>query len=95
MAPSSREEALALLDAHHTFPGPFHFRVVIQAGHGEAVAHATRQALGPDAEVAIRERPSRKGNYESVRVTAHVPSSEAVLDVYDHLGRLDCTITLL
>ena len=61
--------------------------------HGTFALDSPREAQR--ADLAIRERPSRKGNYESVRVTAHVPSSEAVLDVYDHLGRLDCTITLL
>lgn len=95
MSQSSREEALALLEAHHTFPGPFDFRAVIRAGHSEEVATATLKVLGPDAPISIRQRPSRKGNYQAVRITTEVPSAEAVLMVYETLGSLDCTITLL
>lgn len=95
MSQSSREEALALLEAHHAFPGPFDFRAVIRAGHSERVAAAAKGVLGPDVPVSIRERPSRKGNYQAIRITTEVPSAEAVLMVYETLGGLDCTITLL
>lgn len=88
-----RESTLELLQANHTFPGPFRFRVVVRTGATAGVLSAIGAAAGTVSEV--EEKPSRKGTYVSVRVTAQVDSAEQVMDVYEVLASLDEVLATL
>lgn len=85
-----RERTLALLEANHTFPGEYGFRVVTKPGHRPAVVSAVRAAGGEGLDIIrVGERPSRKGNWVSVHVDVTVQSAEVVVAVYEVLASLD------
>lgn len=91
-----RQRALTLLEASHEFPGPFEFRVVVrpQAKPG-ALSAVLAVAGGPDALLDVGERASCNLTYLSLRVRVHLPSAEAVLDVYQVLRSVEGVITIL
>jgi len=88
-----RDEALELLRSQHDFPGNYRFRAVVRAGESTTVVTAVSAAVGTVDRV--EERPSRKGNYVSLRMTTQVHTAEQVLDVYEVLGKLDEVITTI
>jgi len=82
-------EALALLDAQHTFPGPFDFRVVVRPADKTSTLSAMTAAGGAGTLLlGVHERPSSKGTYVGLRVSMRVASAQTVLDVYAVLGQL-------
>jgi putative lipoic acid-binding regulatory protein len=84
-----RDEALSLLRAHHVFPGPFEFRVVVRPDHKTSTVTAMTAAAGLGARVVdLGERRSRQGTYVALRVRIEVESAERVLDVYAILGEM-------
>jgi len=84
-----RDRALALLESHHQFPGPFDFRVVVAPPDKELTVAAMLAAAGSGARMEdVGERLSSKGNYLALRVRIHVTSAERVLDVYEVLNGL-------
>lgn len=89
---TDRAAAIALLEAEHTFPGTFQFRVVVHAAARDAVV-AALTAAGELGEVT--DRPSRGGKYLSLRVPLQLQSAEQVLDVYALLGDLDGVLMIL
>lgn len=88
------DAALDLLNASHTFPGSFRFRVVVRTGETAGVVSAIAAAVGEPAET-ITERPSRKGTYVSLRVQTPVQSAQQVLDVYAVLKTMDEVLATL
>jgi len=85
-----REQALALLESQHRFPGPFDFRVVVAPPDKELTVSAMLAAAGSSARMEeVSERLSRKGNYLALRVRIHLESAERVLDVYEVLSGFD------
>lgn len=89
-----REEALELLRANHTFPGPFEFRVVVHPHAAQAAVSAMIAGAGPAAElVDVRQRESRTGRYLALCVALHVAAAERVLDVYEVLRAVDGVVT--
>ena len=85
-----RDRALALLESHHQFPGPFDFRVVVAPADKELTVSAMVAAAGSGARMEqVGERFSSKGNYLALRVRIHVESAERVLDVYEVLNGLE------
>ena len=88
-----REGALELLRSQHTFPGPYTFRIVVRPDARSSVVSAIAAALGDESAVqGVEEQPSRKGTYLSLRVTSHIQTAEAVLDVYEVVGALDSVL---
>jgi putative lipoic acid-binding regulatory protein len=77
----------ALLDTHHTWPGPFVFKFIVPK---DALDVAV--ALLPDVTPELK--PSGKGNYLSVTFRATVASSEAVLAVYERARAIPGVIAL-
>jgi|JI6StandDraft_1071083.scaffolds.fasta_scaffold468084_1 putative lipoic acid-binding regulatory protein len=91
-----RDGAIELLNKSHTFPGPFDFRIVARTGAQATVLTALAAAGGEAFRVLeVDERPSSKGAYTRVRVTAVVSSAELVLDLYAVLGGLDAVLVVL
>lgn len=92
----TRDEALALLQAQHDFPGPFEFRVVVRPPARAAVVSAMAVAAGADARVDhVGERASKNGNYLALTVRIHVEGAERVLDVWEVLRSVDGVVTSL
>jgi len=78
-----RDEALALLQDQHEFPGPFGFRVIVDMHRRAEVVAAVQACLGDEEHlVEVRERASRKGAFVSLHLQAHVSTPSTVLEVY-------------
>lgn len=93
--PTDRERSLELLNAVHSFPGPFQFRVVVNPGAEDLVVKAMCDACShEDPLVERREQPSSKGTYLSVRLTLNVAHADEVLSVYDVLRGRDGVVTV-
>jgi len=89
-----RQRMVDLLESQHRFPGPFTFRVVVRpVSRAEVV---TAMAAVDDCVVAsVDERPSRKGTYLSLRVTAQLERAEVALDVYEVLQQLEAVLAVM
>lgn len=91
-----RAEAIALLEAEHTFPGSFQFRVVVRPTHRDAVVSSMAQSVELPTHVAVvEERPSSKGTYLALRVTLPLTQAEEVLVVYASLNDHEGVLTSL
>ena len=91
-----RSDALALLESHHAFPGPFAFRVVVPPDKKELTVSAMSAAAGRTSRVVhIGERLSRNGNYLALQVRMEVASAHHVLEVYDVLKSFDYVLATL
>ncbi len=89
-----RDQAIALLEEQHTFPGPFEFRVVVRPPRAGETVSAMAAAAGEGSRVeAITERLSRKGTYVALHVRMHMSRAASVLDVYAILRELDHVLT--
>jgi putative lipoic acid-binding regulatory protein len=92
---AERDRALALLKGHHTFPGPFVFRVVVRPQRRAEAVSAVGAVMGEGSVRTVDEKPSRNGTYLSVRVHVVAPSAESVLDTYAVLGQVDGVLAVM
>jgi putative lipoic acid-binding regulatory protein len=76
-----RERAADLLAAHHSFPGPFGLRVMVQPHARDHVLVKLGEVVDV-VVVSVSERVSSKGAWVSLAVTVHAESAYAVLDAY-------------
>jgi putative lipoic acid-binding regulatory protein len=90
-----RERALLLLDTHHTFPGPFEFRVVVRPEGRAPALEALVAKVGADRVHPQSERPSAQGNYLAVRVKVEVAHAADVLDLYELIRAVPGVVTVL
>lgn len=91
-----RERAIVLLEANHTFPGLFEFRVVVRPEARESVVAALIDAAGGADRVHPQsERPSSNGSYVAVRIQVELQHAAHVLDVYEILRAVDGVVTVL
>lgn len=77
----------ALLDEHHAWPTVYTFKFIVK----EACLEQTLNLI--PAQVPTL-KPSSKGTYVSVTWTVEMPSSEAVLAVYDRARAIDGLLAL-
>jgi putative lipoic acid-binding regulatory protein len=90
------ERARALLAAHHEFPGPFEFRVVVRPVHrSAAVAAVVRAAGGDEVLLSVDERASSNGTYVALRIAVHVHTVDHVLAVYQEVKLVEGVLTVL
>lgn len=93
-----RAAAIALLEAHHTFPTDHRFRAIVRAdpaaieGVLASVAAFCRLADLPDR---VEQVPSSGGRWVSLRMDLPCPSAAHVLDLYDHLQSLPQVVRVL
>ncbi|MFT7517899.1 MAG: putative lipoic acid-binding regulatory protein [Kiritimatiellia bacterium] len=83
-----RSRALDLLRSEHSFPGDFRFRVVVRVGAEPAVLSAISVLSGVQVK-DVSSKPSRNGNYISLRVFTKVDLAETVLAVYEVIRGVD------
>jgi putative lipoic acid-binding regulatory protein len=76
--------AIELLEAHHTFPGPYIFKVIGQVENGfvARVVAAVRDELGASTDPPFRVRETPGGRHVSVTVEPIVQTAQQVLKVY-------------
>ncbi|HET7180322.1 MAG TPA: DUF493 family protein [Chryseosolibacter sp.] len=77
----------AKLDQHYAWPSLYMFKFIVPSGQEEAV-----KKLFP--KHVASEKHSRRGRYTSVTVQMMMPSSEAVVSVYEQAAAIDGLIAL-
>lgn len=75
------------LDRHYAWPSLYIFKFIVPAGQEEAV-----KKLFP--KHVASEKHSKKGKYTSVTVQMMMPSSEAVVSVYEQASVIEGLIAL-
>ncbi|HSJ68671.1 MAG TPA: DUF493 family protein [Anditalea sp.] len=75
------------LEAQTVFPAIYMFKFIIPNGRQEEIA-----ALLPSNEMVIKE--STKGKYVSATIKAMMPSSNAVIDIYERASEIEGVIAL-
>ena len=76
--------AIELLEASHTFPGPYMFKVIgrVENGFVARVIAAVREVLAEPVDPPFRIRQASGGRHVSVTLEPTVQSAEQVLAVY-------------
>lgn len=75
------------LDQHYAWPSLYIFKFIVPAGQEEAVKKLFPKHLPS-------EKQSRQGKYVSVTVQMMMPSSDAVITVYEQAASIDGLIAL-
>jgi putative lipoic acid-binding regulatory protein len=86
-----------LLDANHTFPGPYMFKAIgsVENGFAARVVAAVRDEMGEETDPPFRVREARGGRHVSVTVTPTVQSAEQVLAIYRRVRLIAGLVMLL
>lgn len=79
-----------LLEAHHRFPGPYTFKIILPAAEDiESMILATvNPALTEPDRARTTKRSSTSGRHDSVTVVIHASSADEVLAVYALLATI-------
>ncbi|MBN1446551.1 MAG: DUF493 domain-containing protein [Bacteroidetes bacterium] len=92
----TREEMLAVLRAHHTFPGMFPLTVISRSDHAfYAVLHSALEELQGESTFRIEEKPSSRKNFASYRIEIFVESAETALYRKEAIGRIKGVLFML
>ncbi len=75
------------LDQHYAWPSLYVFKFIVPAGQEEAV-----KKLFPNNVTS--EKQSEKGRYTSVTIQVMMPSSEAVINIYEQASSIEGLIAL-
>jgi putative lipoic acid-binding regulatory protein len=88
--------SLELLEANHTFPCPYQFKVIgrVENGFIGRVVAAVREELEFAVDPAYSVREARGGRHVAVTLEPMLPSAEHVLAVYRRLGALEGLVLL-
>lgn len=96
LADDRRGRVIALLEAQHSFPGPFQFRIVTRPDGRAVVLAALLAAVGGSERlIDVNERASCAGTYVSLRVLVTLDHAEHVLDIYEVLKQVEQVVTVL
>ena len=82
-----KESFKAKLEAQTVFPAIYMFKFIVPNGKQEEIA-----ALLPSNEMLVKE--SAKGKYVSTTIKAMMPSSDAVVDIYEKASEIEGVISL-
>jgi len=75
------------LDAHTGFPTLYMFKFIVPVGREKEVAD-----LLPNNELILKR--SKKGNYVSATIKAMMPSSDAIVAIYQRASQIEGIISL-
>jgi uncharacterized protein len=80
----NEEMSIELLEANHTFPGPYLFKAIGRAERGfvARVVAAVRDELAAEVDPPYRVRESAGGRHVSVSLEPTVQTGRQVLEVY-------------
>ena len=76
-----------LLDEQNEWPAPYTFKFIVPSRGLDDLA-ALLEGFN------LETRTSRKGNYISVTLTPLMPSSEAVIDIYERVSGIEGLVAL-
>jgi putative lipoic acid-binding regulatory protein len=75
------------LNGHYAWPALYTFKFIVQAGR-------ERELKDLFPHHTATQKASKNGNYTSVTYTMMMPSSEAIVDVYQSASRIEGIIAL-
>lgn len=75
------------LDQHYAWPSLYIFKFIVPKGKEEEVKKLFPQHI-------TTERQSSQGNYASITVQMMMPSSQAVIDIYEQASGIEGLIAL-
>ena len=75
------------LDKHYAWPSLYVFKFIVPKGKEDAVKN-----LFPLHDTS--ERASKQGNYTSITIQMMMPSSEAVIEIYERASVIEGLIAL-
>jgi putative lipoic acid-binding regulatory protein len=83
----NEQPAIALLEANHTFPGPYIFKAIglVENGFVARVVAAVRDELGRTVDPPFRVRETAGGRHVSVTLEPIVETAQQVLMVYKRI----------
>ena len=85
-----RDEYIAKLEAAHTFPGPYEFKLFgPNDDEFEAAVRDKVQENLPHGQPQYSKRTSGKDKHQCITVTAHVASAQKVVDLYAELHTIE------
>lgn len=82
-----REAFKAKLEEHTSFPTLYMFKFIVPTGRENEVA-----TLLPNNKMTLKH--SAQGKYVSATIKALMPSSEAILEVYEKAAQIEGVISL-
>jgi hypothetical protein len=82
--------AIELLEANHTFPGPYIFKVIgrVENGFVARVIAAVREELAASVDPPFKVREAVGGRHVSVTLEPTVQTARQVLAVYRRVRKL-------
>ena len=88
---TDRSEFLARLEAVHSFPETYMFKVIGENTEDFVlrVVQAATLAVGPGDRLELKTRESSAGRHVAVTLLAMVDDAEMVLDVYELVGKVE------
>lgn len=75
------------LDQHHTWPSAYLFKFIVPKGKEQEV-----KKLFPQHETS--DRISKQGNYISLSVEVMMPSSDAIITIYEQASHIEGIVAL-
>lgn len=75
------------LDQHYAWPSLYIFKFIVPSGKEESVKN-----LFPQHDTT--EKQSKQGNYTSITIKMMMPSSEAVISIYEQASTIEGLIAL-
>jgi putative lipoic acid-binding regulatory protein len=88
--------AIKLLEDHHSFPGPYIFKVIgrVENGFAARVVAAVREELAVDTDPPFQMRTTAGGRHVSVTLEPTVQTARQVLAVYRRIRGLTGLVIL-
>jgi uncharacterized protein len=86
-----------LLEATHSFPGPFVFKAIGANQHGfvELVVASVREVLVLEIDPPYELKQTAGGRHVSVTLTPHVESAAQVLAIYERIRVIEGLLMML
>jgi uncharacterized protein len=84
------QHSIELLEANHTFPGPYMFKVIGRGENGfvARVVAAVRDELAEDVDPPFRVRETTGGRHVAITLEPTMQTAQQVVAVYRRIGRM-------
>jgi putative lipoic acid-binding regulatory protein len=88
--------SLELLEATHTFPGPYMFKVIgtVEENFVGRVVAAVRSQLPEEIEPSFSIRRTENGRHACVTIEPTLAGAEDVIEIYSRLRELEGLVML-
>ena len=89
--------SVEILEAHHTFPGPYTFKVIGNAAENFTgrVVFAVRDELRMEIDPPYTLRSAKSGNHVAITLEPECESAQQVIAIYSRLMGMNGVVMLL